>query len=204
MNSALRLFKKDFYQRIGGLQCFKNKKVLDVGCGDGEDALYISKFAKSVVGLDIQPHKTWEKLKNRNLRFELGVGEKLPFKNNSFDGVFVKDVLHHVDRLDKTLREVRRVVAPGGVVVIIEGNRYNPLFYIHMTKIGGHEHLPQEKFKKVILKYFPNPQFIHFEAHFIPSVSVSFLRFIISIEKIMDKIKILRPILSYNCAIVKK
>lgn len=203
MSTTVSLFKKDFYQRLGGLEIFRNKKVLDVGCGDGEDALHISEFAKGVVGIDIQVHDNWKSVKNSKLKFELGVGEKLPFKSNSFDALFIKDVLHHVDDIEKTLKEVRRVVARGGLVVVVEGNRYNPLFYIHMTKFGGHEHLPQKKFKAVIRKYFRKSRFVHFESHFIPFINEPLFKFIIFVEKAIGRIGILKPILSYNVAISK-
>lgn len=202
MVTTVSLFKKDFYERFGGLELFRDKTVLDLGCGDGEDAVEISMFAKKVTGLDIQSHENWRKLKRKNLRFDLGVGEKLPFKSNSFDGLFLKDVLHHVDDIEKTLREIKRVTTKGAVIVIIEGNRYNPLFYVHMTKIGGHEHLSQEEFKKLIKKYFKNIKFIHFESHFVPFINFSTLSFIIKIERVLDKIKLLQPILSYNAAII--
>lgn len=201
MSTTVSLFKKDFYQRLGGLEIFRNKNVLDIGCGDGEDALHISEFAKNVVGLDIQVYNNWKSIKNSKLRFELGVGENLPFKNSSFDALFIKDVLHHVDDIEKTLKEMKRVTTHGGLVVVVEGNRYNPLFYIHMTRIGGHEHLSQKKFMAVIRKYFKRSHFIHFESHFIPFINEPLFKFIILVEKAMGRIGILKPILSYNAAI---
>lgn len=199
---TIKLFKEDFYERIGGLKIFRGLKVLDVGCGDGEDALAISKFAKNVVGLDIINHKNWGEIKSKKLRLVVGRAEKLPFKSSSFDALFLKDVLHHVDDIEKTMKEIKRVTSENSRIVIIEGNRYNPIFYIHMTKILGHEHLTQRKFKALIKNYFPSAHFIHFESHFIPFVNASIFKKIIFLEKLIDKVHFLKPLLSYNGAVI--
>ncbi|MBI4058803.1 class I SAM-dependent methyltransferase [Candidatus Microgenomates bacterium] len=202
--STLKLFKKDFYQRIGGLAEFDGKMVLDIGCGDGEDAKEIARYASNVVGLDITIHPNWKKNSHRveNLKFLKGDAEKLPFKSSQFTGIFLKDVLHHVNNPERVLKEIKRVSAPKAIIILIEGNRYNPLFYIHMTKIGGHEHLPQSKFKGLILKYFSDTNFINFESHFVPFINVPIFKAIIFLEKLFDKLHFLRYFLSYNCAII--
>lgn len=199
---TLRLFKRDFYQRIGGLDQYRNKNVLDLGCGDGEDAYEISKFAKNVTGVDITYNPNWEKRKSKKLNFIISKAEKLPFKANMFDGLFLKDVIHHVEDIEKTLKEIKRVTSKDALIILIEGNRYNPIFYIHMTKILGHEHLTQEDFKKLVLKYFPDSKFIHFEAHFIPFLSVRVFKVFIRLERILAKVPLISKLLSYNAAII--
>lgn len=202
--STLKIFKKDFYERLGGLNFFAGRNVLDVGCGDGEDAYAISKYAKKVVGIDIVRHKNWERLQSRKLKFLVGDAQELPFKNGYFSGLFEKDVLHHVNNPEKALSEIRRVVSKSTKIMLVEGNRYNPLFYVHMTKLGGHEHFSQGKFKEMVLKYFPNASFSHFESHFVPIIGTSILKLIIRLEKFMDRIPFLAPLLSYNAAVVGK
>lgn len=202
MMPTLKLFKKDFYQRIENLNTYKGRKVLDLGCGDGEDAIEISKYAKQVIGLDIIRDKNWDNKKNKNVKFVIGKGEKLPFKDNSFNGLFLKDVLHHVQDIKKTMKEIKRVTTDDAVIIFIEGNRYNPLFYIHMTKMRGHDHLTQKQFKNTILRYFPQAKFISFESHFIPYINERLFFKIIKIEKYLSKILFLRPLLSYNAAII--
>lgn len=201
MNS-LQYFKKDFYERIGGLKVFKDKTVLDLGCGDGEDSLEISKYAKSVVGVDIEKNSLWSKRKKKNLKFKTAPAEKLPFKTNSFNALFLKDVIHHVADMEKTLKEIKRVTTKDALIILIEGNRYNPLFFIHMTKIHGHEHLSQTHFKSLIKKYFPKARFEHFESHYIPFLSLKMTKLYKSFEKMLSRISVLKPILSYNIAYI--
>lgn len=198
----LKIFKKDFYQRIGGLNQFKGRIVLDLGCGDGEDSLQIANFAKKVIGVDILNNESWKKNKRKNLVFKISAAEKLPFANNSFTGLFLKDVIHHVQDTEKTMKEIKRVTTDDAVIILIEGNRYNPLFYVHMTKMNQHEHLSQNQFKKLVLKYFPKARFKHFESHFVPYIDERTFDLLIRLEKIMDKIPLLKPVLSYNAAII--
>lgn len=200
----LKYFKKDFYQRIGGLRRFKSKKVLDLGCGDGEDSFEISKFAKHVTGVDIEKNDLWKKRKKTNLKFVISPAEKLPFKSNTFDALFLKDVIHHVNDMEKTLKEIKRVTTKDAVIVLIEGNRYNPLFFVHMTKIHGHEHLSQTHFKSLIKKYFPSVQFYHFESHFIPFLPLNITKLYKTVEKFISSISLLKPILSYNMAVINE
>ena len=197
------LFIKDFYQRIGLRKIFLNKKILDLGCGFGSGSVAISKFAKSVVGADLLKYKEWNLLKNKKVKFLVASSAKLPFKDNTFDGVFIKDVLHHLKNMDKALEEVYRITKPGGDIVIMEGNRYNLIFYLYVTKIRGHDHLTQKEFKKLILKYFSNSKFISFEAYPPFRMPIQIYKVVIKIERIISKIAFLKPILSYNVVIIK-
>lgn len=196
------IFKKDFYERIGGLKKFSGLKVLDVGCGDGEDASEISNFAKIVTGVDIIKNSHWKQIKSKNVKFIISKAEKLPFKTDSFNGLFLKDVIHHVEDVEKVMREIKRVATSNAKIILIEGNRYNPLFYIHMTKMNGHEHLSQQDFKKLVLKYFPRAKFIHFESHYVPFLNEKQFKILIMIEKLMEKVPFLNKLLSYNAALV--
>lgn len=199
----LKYFKKDFYQRIGGLKMFKNLNVLDLGCGNGEDTFELAKYAKSVTGVDIEKNQAWKKIKKQNLKFKVAPAEKLPFKANTFNGLFLKDVIHHVKDVEKTLKEIKRVTTKDALIILIEGNRYNPLFYIHMTKIHGHEHLTQTDFMALVKKYFPNAEFSHFEAHYIPFFSLSVTKLYKSLEKIVSAVPFFKSLLSYNVALIR-
>lgn len=201
---SLKYFKKEFYERIGGLKRFKEKKVLDLGCGNGEDAVELARFAKLVIGIDIEKKSEWKKIKAKNLKFKIAFAEKLPYKNDTFDGLFLKDVIHHVKDMDKTLKEIKRVTTKNALIILIEGNRYNPLFYIHMTKIHGHEHLTQNHFKKLVIKYFPQARFEHFESHYIPFLPLEVMKIYKKVEKLVSKLPFIKPLLSYNIAIINE
>lgn len=126
----------------------------------------------------------------------------MPFGNKVFDGVLLKDVLHHVKRPEKVLEEIDRVTVKGSIIILIEANRYNPLFYIHMTKMLGHEHLTGKKFKELIGKRFVNVVFYHFESHFYPDRLIQ--GFLKLLQLFMEKTPLLNNFLSYNVAVIKK
>lgn len=99
---------------------FKNKKILDLGCGSGRFTCAFAKLgAKVAVGVDlgndgIKIGKLFaKKNKIKNVKFYKANILKLPFKKNSFDFIFCKGVLHHTGNLKKGLSEMKRVLKPG-------------------------------------------------------------------------------------------
>ncbi len=183
---------------------YKNKIVLDIGCGKGEDSSKFSKTAKRIVAVDIEKFPYWKIIKSNKIIFKVANAENLPFKSQTFDIVFSKDMLHHTPHPNKALKEMKRVCKKNGTAIIVEGNRYNPISFIHMTKMNGHEHFPQAKFKEMILDNFPNAQFYNFESHFIPFFGEQFLSLLFKLEDIIENFPFISPILSYNIAVIKK
>ncbi|MBW6441966.1 class I SAM-dependent methyltransferase [Patescibacteria group bacterium] len=192
------LHKKIAYNYIAG------RKLLDIGCGTCVDSLMLKeKYNLNVYSTDIYKHKNVDLF---NLNFKKGSILNLPYASNSFDYVFLHDVLHHVDEDDQSydshlsaLNELKRVCKKGGTIIILEGNRYNPLFYPHMVKMLGHNHWKQGYFKKVITTVFDNVEFKYFEAHLYPK---KFLWLGKIYEFIMERISP-KLFLAYNMAVVK-
>lgn len=99
-------------------------KVLDAGCGTGMTA----KFAKAivgdggcVVGVDPSSGMLDEAIKRHRVHQALhGIAEQLPVKDGQFDMVTMTYALRHVTDLIATFREFRRVLRPGGKVLILE------------------------------------------------------------------------------------
>ena len=197
-------WRKQLHKKIR-IEKLRGRTILDIGCGTGEDAFYLAKIAKKVYAFDIQAYDDWEKFKSSTLIFSVANGYHMPFGKNMFDGVFLKDVLHHVDEPEKILKEIKRVSKKGAAILIVEGNRYNPIFYMHMTKMHGHEHLSKNTFIKLIGKYFDNVTFMQFESHYIPFLSFPLYVLIEGfIETMFDHLPILNRFQSYNLAIIKE
>lgn len=105
----------------------KNKiiqKVLDYGCGRGEIVYYFSNKGILSIGVDystdaISICKNTYRF-NKNLKWHLIKGHKLPFKENYFDIIFFLDVIEHIydEELLKILSEFKRVLKPGGQIII--------------------------------------------------------------------------------------
>jgi demethylmenaquinone methyltransferase/2-methoxy-6-polyprenyl-1,4-benzoquinol methylase len=95
--------------------------VLDVATGTGAVAAELVKRGRSVVGIDQSPEMlavARERLPE--VEFVEGSAEELPFEDASFDALTVTYLLRYVDDPGQTLRELARVVRPGGVVASLE------------------------------------------------------------------------------------
>jgi len=119
MNPPRFGYFRDALTRQLGLQP-ETLSVLDVGCGGGILSEEFAKIGCHVTGIDpsapsletAHKHAANEGL---TIDYRQASGENIPFGANSFDVVICCDVLEHVDDLEKTIREVARVLKPGGM-----------------------------------------------------------------------------------------
>ncbi len=112
----------------------EGKRILDIGCGVGAFVRRLREFSQRVAGIDIDAERVIEGGKEVP-DLALAVGESLPFTDGVFDIVLLHEVLEHVTDDRATLREARRVLAPGGRVVIFCPNRLYP-FETHGIFLG--------------------------------------------------------------------
>jgi len=109
------------------------KYILDYGCGDGSESLIFQKKSYQVLGFDISEsgiRKAYIKIKEnkiKNISFSVMDCENLSFKDNVFDIIFGRGILHHID-IKKAFKEIIRVLKPNGYVVFLEPLGINPLF----------------------------------------------------------------------------
>jgi len=101
-------------------------RVLDVGCGTGFATEGLLQYTEDVHGLDQSPHQleqAYAKFGKRGpVRFYLGDAERLPFADDSFDAVWSSGSIEYWPDPVATLRELRRVVVPGGPVLVVGPN----------------------------------------------------------------------------------
>lgn len=110
-------------------------KILEVGCGTGA---YTAEIAKKLKGIQIMAidisseiikvakEKTDEL---KNIKYSVKSVYNTGLKNNSVDVVFGFYVLHHLT-INKALKEIKRILKPGGFVFFCEPNILNPVVYI--------------------------------------------------------------------------
>lgn len=100
-----------------------NHRVLDIGCGTGTLVIAIKQRfpAAEITGIDPDPKalaRARQKAERAGVavRFEQGFAGELPFGDGSFDRVLSSFMFHHLpaEQREKVLRQVRRVLAPGG------------------------------------------------------------------------------------------
>ena len=101
--------------------------VLDVGCGTGFGTEGLLEHVDTVYALDQSPHqleKAYAKFGKTGgpVRFHLGDAERLPFGTNTFDIVWSSGSIEYWPQPVRTLREFRRVLKPGGQVLVVGPN----------------------------------------------------------------------------------
>jgi ubiquinone/menaquinone biosynthesis C-methylase UbiE len=116
--------------------------VLDVGCGQGIDLARYAMAGARVIGLDLTPrHVELARAHLRALGLEAeiveGDAERMPFPDSIFDRASSNGVLHHTPDLPAALRELWRVVRPGGEVRIVVYNRRSLHYWLtQVTYVG--------------------------------------------------------------------
>jgi ubiquinone biosynthesis O-methyltransferase len=108
----------------------RGRKVLDVGCGDGEFALELARRGAFVTGIDaaaamIEAAERRAKRQNADIDFQVATAEQLPFPAEQFDVVTAITILCFVDDARPVFHEVARVLMPGGRLVIGELGKWS-------------------------------------------------------------------------------
>ena len=103
------------------------RAVLDVACGEGYGSALLAEGAASVVGVDVAPdaiaHARAAYASRRNLRFEEGPCTGLPLPDASVDVAVSFETIEHIEGQDAFLRELARVLRPGGLLILSCPNR---------------------------------------------------------------------------------
>ncbi|HEY5931445.1 MAG TPA: class I SAM-dependent methyltransferase [Nitrospira sp.] len=127
-------YRKQALQQAGlksGMQ------VLDVACGPGlvtQCALNLVGPSGSVIGLDPSIGMLHEAQKGPCRNLVRGVGERLPFPDGHFDFLSMGYALRHVPDLRSAFAEYRRVLKPGGIVLLLEISRPRSAILLTLTR----------------------------------------------------------------------
>ena len=122
---------------------WKNRKVLEVGCGSGLDAIEFANNGAIVTAVDITDNAIQQTMQNS---IEAGINitvmptlqsQFLPFPNDSFDCVYSFGVLHHIPDVEVMLEEIHRVLKPGGTFMGMVYNKDSLLFAYSIVYLHG-------------------------------------------------------------------
>jgi len=116
---------------------YKNKRVLEVGCGIGIDGSQFAKNGAIYYGIDLTDEGIKLAKENFNLsgydgKFQIANAENLLFDNNEFDHVYSWGVIHHSPDTESIVNEIYRILKPGGTFCIMVYNRTSINYYIEI------------------------------------------------------------------------
>lgn len=100
------------------------KRVLELGCGSGEIATWFALNGAVASASDVSDESiVYANKRNAEngtaVEFFVGTGEHIPYDDATFDAVTINVALHHMD-VPRALREIKRVLKPGGALVCVE------------------------------------------------------------------------------------
>lgn len=100
-------------------------RVLDVGCGQGDNLRRLVRYGGHVAGIEPSIERAHRALTIAPTA--VAVGEAIPMADQSFDMVYISHVLHHARDVDAVIRESHRLLVPGGLFFVIETIDDSPL-----------------------------------------------------------------------------
>jgi len=125
---------------VVGFERWRDRDVLEIGCGLATDAVRFARAGANYTGIDL----TEGSIALARRRFDLegltgdlrvADAENLPFPESSFDLVYSHGVLHHTPDLEKAIYEVHRVLRPGGLAMVMLYHRHSYNYYINIMTL---------------------------------------------------------------------
>ncbi|MCP6718258.1 MAG: class I SAM-dependent methyltransferase [Patescibacteria group bacterium] len=139
-NIFLRTIEKMRLKKIIQLaQLKKNDLVLDLGCGEGSLISLMPDLLQKIVGLDISKIALSRARKNlkekEGVELRLGNAENLDLPNESFDKIICSEMLEHVPRPRKVMKEIHKILKNDGLLVISVPDEKRIQFIMKIAKI---------------------------------------------------------------------
>jgi len=160
--SRIRYELEPFITEFAGFHLARGKKVLEIGVGLGADHQKFAENGAILYGCDLSPRAIANTSRRMEL-FELSSSiqvadsENLPYPSSFFNVVYSYGVIHHTPDTEQALREIYRVLKPGGEARIMIYHKYSVLGYMLWARYGLLNFRPFISMNEVYDKYMESP-----------------------------------------------
>jgi ubiquinone/menaquinone biosynthesis C-methylase UbiE len=122
-----------------GYANFGGKKVLEIGTGQGTDLMQFARGGAECYGVDITDNHLELTARNfalqgKKVSLQKADATELPFPDETFDCVYSFGVMHHIPEIERVIAEARRVLKPGGKLMLALYHKWSAF---HMVKLLG-------------------------------------------------------------------
>ncbi|PIR72399.1 MAG: hypothetical protein COU42_01470 [Candidatus Nealsonbacteria bacterium CG10_big_fil_rev_8_21_14_0_10_36_24] len=212
-----KFYKRIFYSNrvdkvMEMLDIEPQDKILELACGEGYYTRQIAAVTLNLIATDISQHYL-DKSKSYNpykiIDYACCPVEELPFADNSFDKILMSEVIEHLLDWRSGIKEIKRVLKPGGKLIITTPNKYSYLNLLcHLrarirNRPFDEEHIKEfsrKELEKSLEKYFNIEKFSYtnYFPVFLPKFLLKIIKFqrtkkiIQKIEGFFEKIPVVR------------
>jgi len=155
-----RFDKLHYLPKVVDFSAFRGQRLLEVGCGIGTDLVRFAKGGARVTGIDLAQTAIDLACKNFELNgvaaeeLRVANGEALPYADASFDAVYGHGVVQYTADAPKLIREMHRVLKPGGTGIFMVYNRVSWLNALSKVMKVALEHQDAPVLKKYSIAEF--------------------------------------------------
>lgn len=145
------------------MQLVRGKRVLDIACGEGYGSALMAGIAASVMGVDIDAAtiaRAKEKYTGNSITFLTGSVDAIPCADAGMDVIISFETIEHHNRHKEMMQEIKRVLAPGGILLISSPDKLNYSEKPGFTNPFHVKELYRAEFETLINTYFTHTLFM--------------------------------------------
>lgn len=216
MDSADTNYVNNLVERlISEAKIKKHHKILEIGCGKGRFSIPLLKKGYNLTCIDLSDNllKDFKKSVSAEMKARIinddfnKIAKKL---KNKFDFIIGFYILHHLENLEESFKNMKVMLKKGGKIIFSENNPYNLMYYVQMMLIKdmswkGESGILNMR-KGVMFPMLESAEFENFSIKrhgFLPPFIVN-TPWGLKLDKILEKIRIFYPILPFQIITAKR
>jgi 2-polyprenyl-3-methyl-5-hydroxy-6-metoxy-1,4-benzoquinol methylase len=170
---AYRFEKLHYLPELVDFAGFPGQRLLEVGCGLANDLSRFAAGGAHVTGIDLSPRAielSRQNFAQRGLSGDFMVmnGEAMTFDDCSFDVVYCHTVLHFTPSPGSMIREIHRVLKPGGTAILMTLNRRSWMNVLRLVMRVEVDHLDSPVYRRSSFKEFERMLSVFSQARIVP------------------------------------